>query len=937
MKKILSLMLLLAATLMAAAQFEMPPIPKDADVKIGKLENGLTYYIRHNNWPEDRVNFYIAQRVGSLQEEENQRGLAHFLEHMCFNGSDHFEGNGIVSFCERQGVNFGGDLNAYTSIAETVYRVCNVPSTLPEASLDSCMYILYDWANGLTLDPAEIDKERGVVHEEWRLRTSGQDRIINRQLPKLYPGSKYGERMPIGLMSVIDNHTPAELRAYYEKWYNPENQCLVIVGNIDVDKYEQKIKDLFSGIKAPENAGKVEPVAVPDNEETIFSIDRDKEMQQNIVGIMFKHEAIKPEEKLNMDYLIVDYVQDAIRYMTNQRLADMALKADCPFLGAEGAEGDFFFSDTKGAFTIEGVIKEGKEAEALKTFYIEARRIAEFGFTATEFERFKQEYMSNLDNALANKDKRNSHSLAMQYYNNYLHNNPMPGIDEYTMIMKSLIPQIPVEAVNEMAKQFIQPSDKNAVVMCWNVEKEGNTYPTEETLKAAIEAAKAEQIEAFVDNVKNEPIMTTLPKAGKITKETKNDVLGYTELQLSNGAKVILKKTDFKADQVLTSAAGDGGYNKYGKADRVNVNLFDEIPVSTGNFTTNELEKALAGKRVSIGTSLSQTRFNISGSCAPQDIETQLQLIYLNFTATGKDDEAFQNYMTQAKVALENKVTVPEQALSDSLQVTITSHDPMHAPLYVEDLAEVNYDRIVEIARDQMSNAAAFTFYFIGNYDEETIRPLICQYIASLPGNAKKVKKSAYKNTFPTKDTTCKFERKMDTPKAFNYTFWSNSTMPWTLDNRVKNDLAGQVLAMIYTKKIREDAGAAYSPQALGRDKRYDEKNYAYQLIGVCPMNPDLSDTAISIMRAETPGLGNECDAEMLQKAKDYTVKAFDQNIKSNSYWLSTISEYVRYGVDTYSTYRQIVEAQTPETIKAYINEYNKNSVRVETIMLPEK
>lgn len=382
MKKSLTLALLLLTVVMAQAQMNMT-VPMDTAVRMGKLDNGLTYYIRHNGWPEHRANFYIAQKVGSLQENESQRGLAHFLEHMCFNGTEHFPDNGLIRYLETLGVRFGADLNAYTSIDQTVYNIDNVP-TARQSALDSCMLILYDWANALTLAPKEIDKERGVIHEEWRLRSSASQRMFERALPALYPGSKYGQRMPIGLMSVIDNFKYQELRDYYEKWYNPENQGIIVVGDVDVAHTEALIKKLFSGIQASPEAGKVTEEPVPDNAKPIVVIDKDKEQNSNVVQVMFKHDATPDSLRSTLMYMISREAQALGEAMLATRYNEAVQKADCPYVAASGNDGNYIFAKTKDAFTIGIIPKEGQTEAALTAALVEARRVAEFGFTASE-------------------------------------------------------------------------------------------------------------------------------------------------------------------------------------------------------------------------------------------------------------------------------------------------------------------------------------------------------------------------------------------------------------------------------------------------------------------------------------------------------------------------------------------------------------------------
>ena len=538
-----ALLLTMASTATMVAQMQMPPIPVDPDVRIGKLDNGLTYYIRHNAWPEQRAEFFIAQRVGSIQENDDQRGLAHFLEHMCFNGTEHFKGNDIVKWCETIGVKFGRDLNAYTSIDQTVYNISNVPTTR-EGIVDSCLLILHDWADGLLLEPEEIDKERGVIHEEWRLRTSAQMRMLERDLPRLYPDSKYGHRMPIGLMEIIDNFKPDVLRAYYEKWYRPDNQAIIVVGDIDVDKVEDKIKTLFAPIKMPENPAPVVAEAVPDNNEPIIVVDKDKEMQYSIVELMFKTDPIPDEVKGNMQYLIIDYVKDAAIGMLNDRLSELAQKPDCPYLRGSAQYGEYLLSKTKDAFGVDALPKEGQTEAALKAVYTEALRAAQFGFTATEYQRYKQNYLSQIEKQYSNKDKRYNNQFCQQYVSHYLDNEPIPSLDMLYETMKQLVPMLPLEAVNELMKEMVSQTDSNMVVLNMNQEKDGAVYPTEQSLKKAIDEARAQQLEAYVDNVKNEPLIAELPKAGKIVKEVAGPKVDYKDLTLSSVVTVSLEQTD---------------------------------------------------------------------------------------------------------------------------------------------------------------------------------------------------------------------------------------------------------------------------------------------------------------------------------------------------------------------------------------------------------
>ncbi|MCR5513444.1 MAG: insulinase family protein [Prevotella sp.] len=931
---------LLCSVVMVAQEMQMPPIPVDPAVRIGKLDNGLTYYIRHNEYPEHVANFYIAQRVGSIQEDESQRGLAHFLEHMAFNGSEHFpskpEGKSIIDYTRSLGVEFGSDLNAYTSIDQTVYRVCDVP-TKRATALDSCLLILKDWSNGLLLEADEIDKERDVVHNEWRLGEGPSQRMITRALPKMYPGSKYGLRMPIGLMSVIDSFKPATLRAYYRKWYRPDNQAIIVVGDVDVDHMEAKIKELFSGIKVDANAAQVVAEAVPDNNEAIYIFEKDKEMQMSQVMIMMKHDAFPEKEKSNLGYLVQSYMASVISRMMSLRLAEMTQEESCPFFQAYADDGQYLLSKTKDCFELIGVPKEGKDMQTLQTLYREAKRVREFGFTASEYARAQADYLSALEKQYTNRNKRKNAEFGDQYRDHYLSNEPIPPLEQLYPMMQQIAPNIPVALVNQLVPELISATDSNLVVMEWAQEKEGKVYPTEQDMAAAIAAARAEKVEAYVDNVKDEPLVDASKiKAGKIVKEIDNKVFGYKELTLSNGATVILKKTDFKDDEVQMQAFAKGGKSIYGPADYTNLKVFDQVVgySGIGNFSSNELTKALAGKEVNADATLGNTRQYVTAHSTPKDIETMMQMQYLYFTAINKDEKQFQNLMTSLEMALKNKGLDPETVFTDSLNNTLYSHNPRFAIIQVEDLKNVNYDRILEIAKDRFKNAGQFTFVFAGNFNEQTLRPLIEQYIASLPATKKKAEDFKEILTLAKGEVINNFKVKTESPKATAYEYW-HAEMPYTLDNQVKMDAIGQILSMIYLKTIREDESAAYSCGAWGGFNLSSHQPVA-MLQAYCPMNPDKQEIALRLLHEGIAKMQKAVDADQLAKTKEYMLKQFDVDAKKNGFWINTITAYKDYGVDFYTDYKKTVESLTVENVRDFLNKLLKSGNHIEVIMSPE-
>lgn len=937
LKKLLVVAVALVGGFTSMSAQGMPPIPVDTAVHTGKLANGLTYYVRYNNYPEHHVNFYIAQRVGSLQEEESQRGLAHFLEHMCFNGTQNYPGNGVIDYTRSLGVEFGRDLNAYTGIDQTVYNINDVPSTR-QSALDSCLLILKDWSNGLLLEDKEIDEERGVIHEEWRMRLTANQRMFERNLETLYPGTKYGKRMPIGLMSVVDGFKYNELRDYYHKWYHPDNQAIIVVGDIDVNHTIAKIKELFGPIPAaPATAPKVEDIPVPDNAAPIIVVDKDKEQQYSIVQLMFKHDPYPESEKGNIMYMADQYAKQMISSMLYQRFTEKAQEPDCPFIQAGGYDGQYIMSKTKDAFTVFTLPKEGKTTEALQAATEEVLRAVKFGFTATEYERAKADYLSNLEKQYNNRNKISNETYGRGYASNYLSKEPMSSIETDYQIMNMLVPQIPVELINEQMKELISMTDTNVVVMNFNQEKEGAVYPTVASLKGALDAAHAAKLEAYVDNVKQEPLMTEMPKAGKIVKETTNDKMGYKELTLSNGAKVILKKTNFKDDQIIYEAESKGGSSLYGKADWANCALFDGVIGSSGlgNFSTTELSKALAGKNANVNLSLSTSYERLNGNSTKKDLETLFQLNYLYFTKINKDQKSYDNLMTQLATVLKNKGLHAESVFSDSINYTINNHNWRDKPFNAEDLKNVNYDRILQIAKERTANAGDFTFYFVGSFDEATIKPLIEQYIASLPGTKAK---ENWKNVqeYPAGKLVNQFTHKMETPKPMARMYWYNTKVPYTLENSIKAQVVGKILDKRYLQQIREKESAAYSPGAGGGARLTGDLPYTF-VAGMCQMKPEKKDIAIKLMRDEMTNIAKTVDAATLKDIKAAMLKDADESSKENGYWLNALSMYVSRGIDTHSQYQNIVKSLTPASISKFAKDVILKGDHVEIIMLPKE
>lgn len=912
----------------------MQPLPVDPKVRVGKLDNGLTYYIRHNEEPKNQAFFYIAQKVGSVQEEESQRGLAHFLEHMCFNGTKHFPDSTLIEYLESIGVKFGAQLNAYTSVEETVYNIDNVPAR--EGAIDSCLLILHDWSHDLSLDGKEIDKERGVIHQEWRMRNVGFTRILARNLEKLMPG-RLGRRFPIGLMEVVDNFPYDTLRAYYQKWYRPDLQGIIVAGDVDVDQIEGKIKNLFGPITVQQPVAKREYYSVPDNAEAIIVSDKDPEVTQQIVMISMKHEAIP--DSLRNTYAV--YISEAIKgiglNVLNRRLEELSLKADCPFRGASVDDGAFLLSSkVTGAFNIEVVPKEGRVEEAVKAVMEEVYRAQQFGLTKGEVDRAVLDRLSGIEQLYNNREKQKSITYAHEYYRSFLNNEPIPGIETEYQLLKSILPQIPAQAFDMTLRQYISQTDSNLVVLSLNPEKEGLQIPTEQQLLDAIHAAQSAQLTAWVDNVKTGPLIENLPKAGKVKKE-KEGPCDSKILTLSNGVRVIMKQTDFKDDEIRMMAWSEGGMGRYPDSERINLEAFDGVMGMSkiGGFSNTELQKALAGKNVSSSANVDIREENFSGYSSKKDIQTLFELIYMTFLPREKDEDAVSAYLASLRENLRNKSLNPMASLSDSIQATIYGHHPRITPLVEADVDKVDYDRIMQMWADRFADASDFTFLFIGNIDEQQIRDLASQYLATLPRVKRKDKAVDPGLSFVRGDVINRYQKKMETPQSFIVCAWIGDT-EMTVRNNALMTILGDCMGEIYLKKIREELGAAYSTSANGMITRGTDDRPRYVLQTAFPLKPEMTDTCLQIVQDVFDDVcENGVSQESLQKAKEYLLKTYQQNQRENRYWMNRISSIVRRNYDPAKDYEKIISSLTTENIRQMAITIKADGNRVRVIMEP--
>ena len=923
----------------AAAQMQLPPLPVDQNVRIGKLDNGLTYYIRHNEKPENRVEFYIAQKVGSILEEPEQRGLAHFLEHMAFNGTKNFPGDerglGIVQWCESKGIKFGTNLNAYTAVDETVYNIENVPST-DAAIVDSCLLILHDWSNAILLADKEIDKERGVIREEWRSRNVGMLRLYTEAQPVLYPDSKYSDCMPIGSIDVINNFPYQAIRDYYAKWYRPDLQGIIVVGDIDVNQMEQKIKTLFADIKMPENPAERIWYPVPDNEEPIVYIGKDKEIDTPMVDIYFKHDATPDSIKGSVLYLAQDYMMSAIARMLNERLSELAQSANPPFnMAGCSPDADFFLSGTKKSFDITAYTKDDGLSNGLKVLLQEVERVRRHGFTESEYARARANILQQLESQYNEREKTNNMAYVNQCLQHFLHAEPMPGIEYEYATLNQLAPNIPVQAINQVAQQLI--TNNNQAVFIAAPDKEGVVIPTKEEVIADLKAMPTLQVEAYVDKVSNEPLIKEAPQGGKIVSQKENALFGATELTLSNGIKVYVKKTDFKADEIRMQGFSLGGRSLFDAADKLNYSTMNGVVDAggAGNFSNVELTKLLAGKKVSVTATVNNTQENVSGSCSPKDFETMMQLTYLYLTQPRKDEEAFASFKNRLKAQLESAEANPLSAFSDTLSYELQGHNARYLNLKAAMVDQMDYDRILELYKQAFADCGDFQFILVGNAELDSIKPYIETYLGALPAtNAKQTYNKANLLTIAKGTKENIFAKEQQTPMA-TVAMIINGNVEYNLRNYVLLSVLNQALDMVYTEEIREKEGGTYGVSTFGQ-LGSEQQNAILQIVYQTDpakfehLNGIIS-TLLDKMAKEGPS------AEQMQKIKEYMLKKHADNQKENSYWMDNIKEVLYTGVDMTKDYEALVNGITAQDVAKFAADLLKQGNKLTVVMtVPE-
>jgi zinc protease len=902
-------------------------LPVDQKVKIGKLPNGITYYIRKNSLPEKRAELRLVLKAGSILENEDQQGLAHFAEHMAFNGTKNFKKNELVDILELSGVQFGADLNAYTSFDETVYMLA-IPTDSANIVKKS-FQVLEDWAHQVSFEDAEIEKERGVVIEEWRLGRGADARMRDKYFPTLLYNSQYAKRLPIGKKDILETFKPETLRQFYKDWYRPDLMAIVAVGDFDEVEMENYIKKHFSNIPAYKKARPRTEFKIPDHKETLVAIEKDKEAQYTYVQIYYKH----PETKVITEQAYKESLSIALfNTMLNSRINEYLQTANPPFLFASSSYGGFI--GDRAAYTMFAVPSQGQTVKSIEILLQENERVRKFGFLPSEMDRAKKTLMASMEKAYAEREKVKHANFASEYVQNFLEQSAIPGTEYKYNFYKQNLDGITLPEINALAGKFITKENRIVVI----TGPESNTdIPTKETVLGMIDKVNSQNITPYEEKLSGKALIGNLPPAGKIISERNLTDVKVKELTLSNGAKVLIKPTDFKNDEILFSAFSKGGHSLYPDQDYFSAaNASGIISRSgVGEFTQVDLGKMLAGKIVKIAPNISELTEGFNGSASPKDLETLLQLVHLYFTAPRKDSVAFLSFVSQQKGIVENRGATPQGVFYDSISVITSGNHYRRRPTVTADLQKINLDRAYAIFKERFSDASDFTFMFTGNVDTVIIRPLLEKYIASLPG---KSSKENFKDVgvYTPKGKIDRTIRKGSEPQSQVQLIFSGD-FDWNYDNRFVISRMAKVLNIKLRESLREDKGGVYGVGVSPVPSRFPRPEYKIYIGFGCA--PEKVDSLVSAVFVEIEKLKKNGATETdLAKVKETDRRERETQVKENAFWQGQVqSAYLNdEGKMEFMQFSKKLEALTSKDIKDAANKFfdMKNYIRV--VLNPE-
>ncbi|MCC8426884.1 pitrilysin family protein [Mucilaginibacter sp. UR6-11] len=921
--------LAIAGVLVVAANVlaQEKPLPLDPAVRMGKLPNGFTYYIRHNEEPKNRVVFYLANKVGSILETDEQQGLAHFMEHMSFNGTTHFPKNELVNYLQKSGVRFGADLNAYTSFDETVYQL-PLPTDKPEI-LQNGIQIMRDWAQEATLDPVEIDKERGVILEEKRLGKGAQERMRRQYFPMMLNQSRYANRLPIGTEEILKGFKPEVIKDYYHTWYRPDLQALIVVGDIDVNRMEQTIKAKFSDLKNPQGEKARVKYTVPLTGKNQFQAVTDPEMTSLVAQIMIKHKAV---ELITASEYRAAITSQLFNHMLRARYAELLRQADPPYL--KGGAGIEDFLGGLDNFNVSVSVKPQGMEMGIKAVWREVERVKRFGFTATELDRAKKSYLGQMESALKEKNKTSSESYVQEYLKHFLKNEVAPGIDAEFELVKTTLPQITLEDMSKLVQTYIRNDNRDILLMAPEKDKAG--LPDEATVTGWLKAVETEDLKPYTDEVSTLALLKKAPVIGKIVKEEKDAHLGITTFTLSNGVKVILRPTDFKNNEIMFSSFSAGGTSLYNDADYQSAaNAVIIASFGAGNYNVTELSKYLSGKQVSVQPYIGERSQGVNGGATPKYLEDALQLVYAYFTEPRKDENQFQSIINRAKAGLANRGGDPLTVFKDSLSAIIGNYNIRRTAPTLAKLEQINLDKAYQIYNERFADASGMTFTFVGSIDMGNIRQLLEKYIASLPSTYKMEKAKDLginppagrleKNIY--KGTEAKASVQLYFTGDFNY----------TTKDKEQLEALKETLEFRLLERLREDEGGVYTPGVYASAGKYPHPRYSFVITFGC--DPKNVDKLIASALDEVNKLKTEGPPQVnIDKYKTEYQRSHETSIKTNKWWLIYLNGKLqdKEPLNDMDGYNAEVQAITSQSLKLMAQKYLSGKNFMRFVLLPQ-
>ena len=904
-------------------------LPRDPAVRTGTLPNGVRYYVRHNAKPEQRAELRLVVNAGSILEDNDQRGLAHFLEHMAFNGTRNFAKNDIVKYLESIGVRFGADLNAYTSFDETVY-ILPVP-TDSAGILEKSFRFLGDVATGITFDPREVVAERGVVLSEWRTGLGAGERVRTKQFPVLFKGSLYADRLPIGLPTVLETATAEPIRRFWRDWYRPDLMAVIAVGDADPARLETLIRSTFGPIpkRTAERARKL--AAVPTHDSTLVTIATDKELTSSAVGVLWKK---PPTSVKNVGDLRRSMLERLYGSMLNQRFGEITLRPDAPIVGAGAGGGNFVRS--LDYYSLDANAKEGRLLDALAVLLTETERVQRHGFLQSELDRSRTNVLRGYERAYTERDKTLSSAFVGEYVDNFLSGDGFPGIAFEYEAAKRLLPTITLPEVNAFGKQ--QHGEANRVITVTTPEKVGLAVPTEAELRGVFRTVVTSTIAPYTETVAEGALVKTAPAPGRIVAEKKYDAIGVTEWTLSNGAHVYVKPTDFNADQIVMSAWSPGGASLLADSD-VFRGAFATAAVErggVGDYSIIDLNKKLTGKVASVNTVISELSEGLAGRASPKDLETLMQLTYLRMTAPRRDTSAFQALVQQFESFLKNKDANPAAVFSDTIQMTLANGSPRVRPMSVAVLKEFDLARMEAIYRDRFSDAGDFSFLFVGNVDLAVLRPLAEQWLASLPATGRK---ETFRDVSPTlfSGQIDKAVKKGEAPKSQTALIIAGSA-PWSREQAYLLSSVGEVLEMRLLDRLREALGGTYSVSASTSFSRKPKQQW--QVVVEYGSAPDKADTLYNAVLQQLDSLRRvPPSAAEVERVREQQRRELEVARKQNGWWAGVLRARLENGDDVTDVFSddKLIAGLTAEKLAAAAKVYLDEKNRARFVLLPER